>query len=153
MWLAFGVSCNLSLTYLTTQSAQLLTCVNVEVDNVPGDYSSRLAYDLDVSCPRTATLRYLMAFTGLGMVACMLLASAFAMQIFGPFVNLKDPKWRYRLGFLFASYRPERRWWESIEIVFKLTLSCVTALLAPYGAPMQIFSAIILIFLVSWLYD
>jgi hypothetical protein len=58
-----------------------------------------------------------------------------------------DPRWTYRLGFLFAGYEPRYAWWEIVVLLRKACFVLVTVFARPAGMAAQVIAATIVLIL------
>jgi hypothetical protein len=103
--------------------------------------------DLDVVCtdPQQQSAMLAMSIPVLVLVSLGIpVASAAFLRRIGP-QELQEPVWRNLLGFLVNGYRTNLYFWESVVLLRKVFLACVTTTLAPAGPGMQITTALIVI--------
>ena len=106
---------------------------------------SRVAGDLELCCtdPTVQSFRL-----GLGIPS--MLVYAFGIPVTAGLVlwwnqkNLEQKRVRATLGFLYAGYRKETYYWETVVMIRKALVATIAVFLAPMGAAIQTYAAILL---------
>lgn len=107
----------------------------------------RLLGDLNVCCHDPRALAYMigLGLPGMALYAVGIPAIA-ALAIYWKRDQLNDPVTRATLGFLYAGYREESWFWESVVMLRKVSIATVAVFLEPQGVAVQTYAALFIIF-------
>lgn len=110
----------------------------------------RLLMDLEVCChnPDALAIMY-----GLGIPGVVLYAIGIPVVagtvLYRSRDAMHDPRKRATLGFLTAGLKQEHQYWESVIMLRKVGIAAVAVLLAPQGAAIQTYAALLLVFVLT----
>jgi len=150
---------------MTKASLQLLTCRTVAYDSqVPvsggasqaqdahgcsaGNPNRRLLADLEVCCgdPESQVMMYGLGFPGLVVYAFGIPFLAAWMLWYRRERLSEEARTIATLGFLYAGFKKEAYFWESVIMLRKVAIAAVAVFLAPAGAAIQTYAGLMVIF-------
>lgn len=151
---------------VTKTALRLFTCTEVasESSPAPADASasasagsstpsvavaaprSFLLYDLSVDCDDPSARKFMLG-CGLLFFALYALGIPFAafVALFVRRKRLDEPHTRAMFGFLYAGFRKQHYYWETLVMIRKVCIAIVSVFFAPLGIDVQCYSAILVL--------